>query len=174
MNTKTPYIPLILLSLFLGCNGSKSLVPARIGESAPIFAFVDLRDGKTKSISELKGKVVVLDFWMKSCTACQEPMDKMQTYREVNPEWADSVVFMSVNIDKSQEIASKHITKQGWTKTTNVWLDPKEGKSPEMLAYAGEGIPAVFILSPDGTILDAGRGANFDVSAAVRKLTLHF
>ena len=163
----------IILSVVLfvsACNREESPPTARIGQPAPVFSFADLNTGKITALSDLKSKVIVVEFWASWCAACQDVMAKMQTYEDGHPEWRDAVVFLAVSIDESSQIAKDHLAKKGWNKTRNVWLNPEGGKNPHMLAYAGQGIPALYVIGPDRVIAEAGRPSEVDVNDVVKTL----
>lgn len=65
----------ILSLIFLAATGSAfaadTAMRIRIGEKAPEFRLPDLLTGKTVSLSEFKGrKVVMIDFWATWCEIC--------------------------------------------------------------------------------------------------------
>jgi thiol-disulfide isomerase/thioredoxin len=162
---------LVLSVVLTGSGCSREEPPSvRVGERAPVFTALDLNTGKKTALSDMKGKVIIVDFWASWCAPCQKPMAAMQTYRDIHPEWADAVQLLAVSIDETSDAAKAHIAKKGWNKTRNVWLDPKGGKNPYMVAYAGQGIPAEYIIGADGVIAEAGHPGEMDIAAAVKSL----
>ena len=79
-------------------------------------------------------------------------------------------MLLAVSIDENRDIAADHLKKKGWDKTLNGWLDSKGGRSREMIAYAGKGIPARYIIRPDGTVAEASQGNEIDIPGEVQKL----
>lgn len=144
----------------------------RIGETAPDFRYVDLASDKVRRLSELKGKVVILDFWASWCAPCQETMAEMQTHRDQHPEWGDSVVLLATSIDETKTAAVAHLAKKNWKKTQNAWLDPQGGKNSAAMAYAGNGIPAEYVIGPDGVVAADGHLEKIDVASAVKNLVV--
>ena len=97
-------------------------------------------------------------------------MANMQSYREKHPEWGDAVVLLTVSIDDTENAARRHLEKKGWDKTRNGWIDPQGGRNRSVQAYAGEGIPAGYIIGPDGVIAEAGHPGRMDIAAVVSRL----
>jgi thiol-disulfide isomerase/thioredoxin len=74
-----------------------SLRPMRKGEPAPAFALPDIDHAETVSLAQLRGQVVLLDFWASWCTPC---VAMLPTLDDVHQRWAGrGVAFLGVNSD---------------------------------------------------------------------------
>ena len=74
------------------------------GTVAPDFT-MNTPDGKPFSLSSLKGKTVVLDFWASWCPDCRKDMPELNKLYE---EFAsDSVVFINISYDTDKEVLDK-------------------------------------------------------------------
>jgi cytochrome c biogenesis protein CcmG, thiol:disulfide interchange protein DsbE len=88
---------LILLTLF-GCNrGSR---PPRIGNTAPDFTVSDSEHAVT--LSQLKGQVVVLNFWATWCAPCVEEVPSLVRMQQRMKSKGVTVLAVSVDADASQ------------------------------------------------------------------------
>lgn len=83
---KRIFVPIALLALLLGLWFSLSNP-----EQAP-QAQLALLDGKTMQLSELKGKVVLVNFWATSCPGCIKEMPGLvETYHQYQGKGFETV-----------------------------------------------------------------------------------
>ncbi len=120
-----------------------------IRENAPIFNLTDL-SGKTVSLADYKGKVVVVDFWATWCGPCKASFPAMQ--KAVNKyKDNENVVFLFINT--WQKEADKKKNAEDFIRQTkytfHVLLD-NENKVVE--AFKVSGIPTKFIIDGQGNI----------------------
>ena len=88
---------LIGLSILLaGCySGSR---PPRIGSSAPVFTVQD--DDRKVALSDLHGKIVVLNFWATWCPPCVDEMPSLVHLQQRLKDKGVTVLAVSVDVDE--------------------------------------------------------------------------
>lgn len=114
------------------------------GKMAPDFTLNDL-NGKPLTLSSLRGKYVVLDFWGSWCGWCIKGMPEMKKYYEKY-----NGKFEIVGIDCND-------TEQKWKKAVAdnelPWINVKsEQADATPQSYAVKGYPTKVVVAPDGTI----------------------
>ncbi len=115
-----------------------------IGEPAPALSLATL-DGGRMSIAELKGQVVVLDFWAVWCKPC---LMALPGVIEVTSELADKgVAFYAVNQLDSKDKISSLLKEKGWALPVALDTDGSAGQ-----AFGVSGIPHTVIIDRDGVI----------------------
>ena len=144
----------ILLTALLalaGCGGegettaaAKATVGAEPGQLAPDFELTSTT-GEMVKLSDYRGKVVVLDFWATWCPPCKKAMPHLQ---EIHEEFAsEDVVVLGVSVDaNSEKVVQPFVDKHGYSFTM---LLNGQRIAPD---YKVSGIPATFILDPDGKV----------------------
>lgn len=115
-----------------------------VGKGAPDFTLNDL-DGKAVSLSSLKGKVVVLDFWATWCGPC---VATLPTVSEVTSSFKDrGVVFYAVNLKENADQIRKFQTDK--VLSFPVLLDSK-GTVADL--YLAKSIPESVVIDKSGNI----------------------
>jgi peroxiredoxin len=118
----------------------------RVGEPAPDMSVVKL-DGQQFSLSELRGKVVLVNFFATWCGPCMVELPHME---KLWNQWRGNDGFEMLVIDRgeSQETAEAFRAKSGFT--FPIAVDPK---AIAFNKFAKEGIPRTYLISKEGTIL---------------------
>ncbi len=119
--------------------------------------------GEAVSLSSLKDKVVILDFWATWCGPCRASFPAMQ--EAVNKYKEDSTVaFLFIDVwenkapKKMQEEAAKFIKDNKYS--FNVLLDVDDKVITD---YRVEGIPAKFVIDKKGNIVFMGNSSNISL-----------
>ncbi len=115
-------------------------------------------EGELIDFSDLKNKVVFLNFWATWCPPCVAEMPGIQQlYESVDRE---DIVFVMVSADQEPEKAVDFIKRKGYTFPV-YFVD---GAVPP--AYQTTSIPTTFVISPKGKIVYKKEGlANYNTEA---------
>lgn len=82
-------------------------------EEAVELSLVD-KDGKTFKLSELKGKVLVLNFW---ATWCQPCIAELPSFQQLHSSLANEkeIAFLAIEMDQDYEKAAKFFKKKDYS-----------------------------------------------------------
>ena len=133
----------ICLPLFLFACGQ---VPAtlKVGDPAPDFSLVDL-EGKSWTLSELKGQVVFINFWATWCPPCREELPSMQ---KLYTALATDNFKMLALLSKDKPAVANFLANQnGYTMPI---LDDSENLAGSK--YGLTGLPETYIVDKQGIL----------------------
>jgi thiol-disulfide isomerase/thioredoxin len=130
---------------------------------APPFAVTTL-DGQRVSMDDLKGKVVLLDFWATWCGPCRAALPHMQKIAKKFE--GEPLVVLSVSLDQDEQKWKDFIAKNGMT-----WPQYLDGgfTGPVARMFAVNAIPHTFTIDADGVLQDEQIGDS-SVEGKLKKL----
>ncbi len=137
---------LVMIStLGLGLAGCASAETApEVGNLAPDFQLSNL-DGQSVSLSDFRGRPVLVNFWATWCGPCRYEMPFLQRIHE--EQAANGLVVLGVNLGESPAEIREFMADFGLSFT--MLLDSRQDVA---LTYNVRGIPTTLLIDEDGVI----------------------
>lgn len=139
---------------------AESLAKTEGGAAAPAFT-LPAEDGREVSLSDFRGKYLLLDFWASWCSPCRASFPEVARISEkYKPK---GVVVVGISLDRTEKPWRKALAEENatwlqlWDKDGNVGRD-----------YAIRTIPHMILISPDGHIV--GSYSKADLDAELKKV----
>jgi peroxiredoxin len=119
-----------------------------IGQMAPKITALT-PDGKTLSLSDFKGKYVLLDFWASWCGPCRSENPNIVKQYSLFKDKNFTIFSFSLDDKKDQWIDAIKKDKLDWNHVSEL----KQWDAPTAQLYNITAIPASFIINPEGRII---------------------
>jgi peroxiredoxin len=123
------------------------------GQRGPGLSLKSL-DGKTVTLADYQGKLVVLNFWATWCTPCDVEMPTLESLWARYRQRGLVVVGVSVDRESPRSIIEPYV--RGKKLTFPILLDPDMAAAR---AWRVTGIPATFLVKPGGEVAGVAHGA---------------
>lgn len=118
-----------------------------VGKPFPDFNEKDL-NGNPLSVSQFKGKVVLVDFWATWCGPCiAELPNVLQTYEKYNKQGFE---IIGISLDRTEDKLTSFVRKRKMTWPH--YFDGDAWQSKLVAKYGIQGIPATFLIDQEGNI----------------------
>lgn len=141
--------------------GLKKL-PVVIGQ--PIQEIIiDWKEGGTGKLSDLAGKIVIVDVWATWCTPCIKAFPELNSLAVKFSNNSD-IVFVALSIDSDRAIWEKMVDESSWNAFKHGWLDRKKNSF-----IFGKPIPYSLIIDKNGIVRAEGNG--LDIKLELEKIT---
>ena len=133
------------------------------GAQAPDFT-VEMFDGTKVTLSELKGKVVLVNFWATWCPPCRNELARVE--KEIIERFkGQQFVFLPISRGESKDKVAEFRNKMGYT--FPMGLDTTQAIFKK---YATNYIPRNFLVDREGKVVKASVGYDDAEFAALVKL----
>lgn len=119
--------------------------PVAVGEKVPNFTLTTF-DGEQISLDEMKGKVVVLNFWASWCKPCEEEAADLEAAWRIYEPRGD-VIFLGVDYVDTETEAAVYLEKFDITYPNGPDLRTKISQ-----AFRIRGVPETYIIGKDGKL----------------------
>ena len=132
----------------------------KVGQVAPDFS-VEMLDGRTIKLSELRGKVVMLCFWATWCPPCRQEMAHLQE-GVIDHFAGKNLVVLPISRGEKRDVVEKFLADNGYT--FGVGLDPERAIYD---LYASNFVPRTFIINKRGKVVYRVAGYDEETAEAV-------
>ncbi len=131
---------------------------AMVGHPAPPFDLIDL-DGKRHALADLRGQVVVLDFWYRGCGWCMRAMPQVKQLAHEYQGRPVAIFGMNNDPDaKDAKFVADLFALPYPTLLMATAQKPTSRPSGPPVDYHVQGYPTTFVIGPDGVVREMDVG----------------
>jgi peroxiredoxin len=138
------------VAVWQSLSGQSNVTSELAGQTAPDFSLQDA-SGKEVKLSELKGKVVLLNFWATWCHGCQREIPWFIEFEKKYGGQGLAVIGVSMDSDGWKEV-------RPWIKEKSVNYTVVIGSEELAKKYGLDGMPLTALVGRDGKIVDTHAG----------------
>jgi cytochrome c biogenesis protein CcmG/thiol:disulfide interchange protein DsbE len=137
--------------------------PVGVGQEVPDFVLQTF-DGDVFDIKDLRGQVVVINFWASWCKPCeQEAAELEQAYQKFKDQ---GVMFLGVDYVDSETEALGYLAKFNIT-----YPNGPDKRTEISQAFRTRGVPETYIVGKDGKLVDVRIGPYMSLAEIERAVS---
>lgn len=140
-------------------------IPPEAGETAPDVTLTDLATRLPLRLSDLRGQVVLLEFWSSKCHSCESVMEKNEELlKRRGKDWLGKAMILAANIDQDIATVTEFLRDRDWKNIHHAWSgEGGTGQySQAARTYVVTGTPVAILIGRDGRI--AWRGSPWEIN----------
>lgn len=137
----------------------------KVGTPAPDFT-VTTTEGTKFSLSDQRGRVVLIQFWATWCAPCVKnaPANK-KMQDELKERFGNDFVWVDLSLDDFDAPVKEHVEKFGLKA-----VEARIGTGSRIAAdYGVQGVPDAFLIAPDGKVLLNRESPQVDTETAIAR-----
>ena len=159
------YVAIALMALIAWVGQAQEADVVKMGDAMPTFRVVSDKGETLLSTDQLKGKVVLVNFFATWCPPCQKELAAVQ--QTLWPKYKDNGQFALVVIGREHDEAelAKYNEKKGFTFP----LYPDKNRSI-YAAFAQSLIPRSYLFDQEGKVIRATKGYTAEEFAELMQL----
>ena len=133
-------------ALLLIFGSAPSKAEPKIGDISPPLVVTEL-DGKTFDLRNLRGKVVLVNFWASWCAPCRKEMPRLDAFYRAYRQ--NGVEVLGISIDRSREFGKAR-------RMAAAFAYPAALAKENQLSEFGvpEGVPVTYVIDSTGIVRD--------------------
>ncbi|MBI1733976.1 MAG: TlpA family protein disulfide reductase [Candidatus Rokubacteria bacterium] len=137
-------VPVVILAYGLRAN-PRAIPSPLVGRVAPEFALPRFDGAGEVRLADLRGRVVVVNFWASWCIPCREEAAALEAVWRRHQD--DGVVMVGVNIQDRRAAAGQFLME-----TRPTYPNVVDATGATSIAYGIYGVPETFVLDREGRI----------------------
>lgn len=140
------FIVILAVGLSLTHCSEKEMTPPPKREPVPAAKFsLPSLNGKKISLSDYKGRPVIINFWASWCVPC---VTEMPLIEKIYSTWKEKgLAVLAINLKEDEDVAKKFMEEKGYSFTT--LLDESGETSDKFQVF---GLPSTYFIDSDGVI----------------------
>jgi thiol-disulfide isomerase/thioredoxin len=130
-----------------GFGDISAFKPAAEARPAPAISFADGK-GRSLTLADFRGKVVVLNLWATWCTPCVAEMPMLDRLQQQLGD--EGVEVLALSVDRGGSKAVEEFYQRTGVRHLGIYVDPSMRVTTDIRA---PGLPTTLIIDPEGTEL---------------------
>jgi thiol-disulfide isomerase/thioredoxin len=157
LSSITPDDPIYVRTQRFAEDPSRALL-----QLAPAFSVTTL-DGSHFNLDQMKGRVILIDFWATWCGPC---MQELPQIKQIAKNFAGQpLVILSISWDEDGQVWRRFVAKNGMT-----WPQYRDTSHRIGKLFGVEALPGYFTIDSDGVLTAELLGGGFDIESRLKEL----